>query len=862
MNKEGKYFRTETIVTYLFIVILVGSGIVLLKFLGGGFTGFVVLQQGNQSNFDEGTYNNTAYNGNAVVLAGANLTGDYTSKIFDVNGPANWNNMSWTAGGYYSQELPDSGASENRVGGIDMSGNVLLMHMNDASGTIGDSSGKGNNGSYNGELYSQIGKLNTAIGFDGIDDTISVQDNESIEIDDITVSVWFNADSSPNGGEMFKRWGGAGNRVFQHYFLSNKHNFRLTDDGVNVDCNPQYSNTVTLDIWSHLVFTFDDTNDKVTIMVDGQNESFDCTISGLYTGSSQVINVGGSGIEFNGEIDEFVIWNRSLSVDEMLNLYKRGILRLNLTAKSCDDSLCSGESFIDIDNTPPQNLSLTDNRYFQYKVYFSSEDSSITPQLFNVTLDYSPLAPEINITSPQEGEGFNYNTSLPLNFTITNATSLDACWYTLNNGVSNTTVTNCQNTTFNANDGDYELRLYSNDTPGNIGSDSVNFTVSAVGVSLSISEPSGTKSSRTGIPITFSAVGNNLTCWYNVKTSIGGDVIGNTTLANCSDSNFAVSSDSDYVFNLFANNSLGVFNSKTSSFSISTSSSSPPSSGGGGGGGSSGGTTIIQTTGVTTELTVDPIFGFIANPGESKTITWGIKNTGTIFLNDCGFESFGDHSSWVSGKETKSLSAGEEYEFVFDLNIPEGIGSGSYELGVVSNCKETSGSTKFNVEIIEKKLQLELLEITRENGRVRINYLLEEFSGIDQNVDLEFLLFDGNEKVAELLESKSISANSKNEFESFINVGSSLEGNLNLLINLNSEVYSTFLQENIILGSKITGFTVFGNLVTGDSIIGYVMIFLFFIFAVVIIKRIFNFRKILKHQKKGSKIKKKTGKKK
>ena len=42
MNKRGKHFRTETLVTYLFITVLIGSGIVLLKFLGGGFTGFVI----------------------------------------------------------------------------------------------------------------------------------------------------------------------------------------------------------------------------------------------------------------------------------------------------------------------------------------------------------------------------------------------------------------------------------------------------------------------------------------------------------------------------------------------------------------------------------------------------------------------------------------------------------------------------------------------------------------------------------------------------------------------------------------------------------------------------------------------------
>ncbi|KKM99286.1 hypothetical protein LCGC14_1149450, partial [marine sediment metagenome] len=99
-------------------------------------------------------------------------------------------------------------------------------------------------------------------------------------------------------------------------------------------------------------------------------------------------------------------------------------------------------------------------------------------------------------------------------------------------------------------------------------------------------------------------------------------------------------------------------------------------------------------------------------PGESKTIIWKVKNTGTGFLNDCVFEGFGDYLSWVSYGETKNLAAGEEYDFIFDLNIPENVGFGSYELGVVLNCKEASNLTKFNVEIIEKKFLFKVIKST------------------------------------------------------------------------------------------------------------------------------------------------------
>ena len=40
---------------------------------------------------------------------------------------------------------------------------------------------------------------------------------------------------------------------------------------------------------------------------------------------------------------------------------------LSFYVRSCDDASCSGESWVDIADSSPQDLSLDDNRYFQYK---------------------------------------------------------------------------------------------------------------------------------------------------------------------------------------------------------------------------------------------------------------------------------------------------------------------------------------------------------------------------------------------------------------------------------------------------------------------------------------------------------------
>jgi len=133
----------------------------------------------------------------------------------------------------------------------------------------------------------------------------------------------------------------------------------------------------------------------------------------------------------NGTLDEYAFYTKELSASEILDHYKRGILRLNLTVRSCDDASCNGESFIDINDISPQNLTVIDNQYFQYKVEFETDDSSYSPELYNVTINYTDItAPIINIEFPTEenpvyrkgGEqfwvNFTYTEVHPKNYTV------------------------------------------------------------------------------------------------------------------------------------------------------------------------------------------------------------------------------------------------------------------------------------------------------------------------------------------------------------------------------------------------------------------------------------------------------------
>lgn len=349
---------------------------------GGNFAWFT----GNESTFGEGTYVNTTWG--SIILSGNNITGTYTSKVFDAEATASWNNLTWNEDLPYGEELPLN---------FNMSENVLLFNLNELSGIIQDESGQGNNGINNGSLYGQEGKFDYAMWFDGSNDIItSVSSNQITgdNIQTITLSAWVKHNYTGDNGYILslKRSAslstlisldagntGPGNLGFlTRNFADTTHSWLNYDGGYNDNK------------WHHLVGVVDGLNRY--LYVDGILRNSDSQGMQNVTGNTANFSVGGfdstySSLFFEGDIDEVAIWRRALSSDEILDLYKRGALRLNVTVRSCDDSVCSGESW----SSEYENniiLSEIDNQYFQYKFNFYTDNSSYSPVLNNVTVNY------------------------------------------------------------------------------------------------------------------------------------------------------------------------------------------------------------------------------------------------------------------------------------------------------------------------------------------------------------------------------------------------------------------------------------------------------------------------------------------
>ncbi len=149
---------------------------------------------------------------------------------------------------------------------------------------------------------------------------------------------------------------------------------------------------------------------------------------------------------------------------------------LDLKVKSCDDSACDEESFVDVTDTSPQDLSIANNQYFQYNFVFETTNTSSTSKLYNVTIDYTPdtFAPVINLTSPTNNAGDN-DGNVTFSYNVSDDSEITNCSLIIDGEINQTNSTIIPDTTMNLTSnnlasGSYTWSINCTDEVNNVGS--------------------------------------------------------------------------------------------------------------------------------------------------------------------------------------------------------------------------------------------------------------------------------------------------------------------------------------------------------------------------------------------------------
>ena len=220
--------------------------------------------------------------------------------------------------------------------GFNMTGNVLLMHLNETSGTIIDSSGEGNDGTNHDAVCGTPGKFNTSLCFNNTD-YVAIPNSNSLNIsgDEITISTWVKWNTDPYEWAN-KSWA---NKWAQIINKNNDREWQLQHNQMNTRfefaCNGGTSRRyVWSDTrpeqgkWYHVVGVYDGVNIK--LYINGEDDTYRTkSLSGNIPVSDSAVTLGSrvrGDRHINASIDELAIWNRNLSASEIKALYEKGVI--------------------------------------------------------------------------------------------------------------------------------------------------------------------------------------------------------------------------------------------------------------------------------------------------------------------------------------------------------------------------------------------------------------------------------------------------------------------------------------------------------------------------------------------------------
>ncbi|HLD15769.1 MAG TPA: LamG domain-containing protein [Candidatus Nanoarchaeia archaeon] len=326
----------------------------------------------------------TIYN-NQLNLSYPN--GDYTSKVFGhIQNNTIWSKVYWSSFLNNSWE----------IGNYNNSNLAMLLHLNNNASFgenttfVYDHTGNGYNAvciSPNCPAFINNGKLYGAFNFNSSDILNITASNLNLS-NNFTVSLWVNFDTLSDRYGIIRDLSFNSEDGWKVYYdnVLNKFAFRQSCNTVSAQ---KYSDlTVNSNQWYHLVYRVENSLGQLFINNVAQSNTTTqqiCDNPSAITLGYDFLDATGD-IFLDGTLDEIGIWQRSLSNNEIYELYKAGYTKASLQLRTCDDLSCSGESFIGNYTSSPAAITsnIANNTYLQYKLFMETINLSLAPEVDDV----------------------------------------------------------------------------------------------------------------------------------------------------------------------------------------------------------------------------------------------------------------------------------------------------------------------------------------------------------------------------------------------------------------------------------------------------------------------------------------------
>jgi hypothetical protein len=171
------------------------------------------------------------------------------------------------------------------------------------------------------------GKINSALGLDGTNDSISVSNATALNPgNDFTLTGWIKPDAQGGHQVIIDKLNYAGNTGYQ---------LKMEDSGsvtnglslcIGNTCVVSASNIITDAVWQHIAVVFDTAANTATFYVNGQARSSVTQSNNLTTNTNSLYlgAEGGSAFRFDGLLDDMRIYSYALSAAQIRQLMNQG----------------------------------------------------------------------------------------------------------------------------------------------------------------------------------------------------------------------------------------------------------------------------------------------------------------------------------------------------------------------------------------------------------------------------------------------------------------------------------------------------------------------------------------------------------
>ena len=191
------------------------------------------------------------------------------------------------------------------------------MDQNDSDTVAADTSGNENHGTLVGDPNWVNGIIDGAIYLDGTDDCVEADIGTTSG--EITYSFWFRSNDVSVTKRIVERdWSGGGSFTTAHIDSEIEAIFRLSGGAAGVQL---YSGPISSDTWHHIVCLFDGAD--VFLYVNGELKDTGSQASIL--ADSRNLWMGALNYDFNGTLDDVMVFNKALSLEEVRKLYSLAV---------------------------------------------------------------------------------------------------------------------------------------------------------------------------------------------------------------------------------------------------------------------------------------------------------------------------------------------------------------------------------------------------------------------------------------------------------------------------------------------------------------------------------------------------------